>query len=166
MTEPDLPYKVYEDTDHLCDLLSLLPDPGDEENRDWWGEFAACESARHTGRRTPDPGYIIKKLAGYREVSSPWELRSLATYCLMFFEGASPEMIDLVGRQIGAEYSGARFIESVCQTAWRIYVPTEAKINRADVEEDTTDVGRRRFSILKNDTAGVDHENGDSSGDQ
>ena len=151
MAASDVPYKTYEDMDHLCDLLSLLPDPGDEESRDWWERFAACESARRTGRREPDASYIVKKLAGYREETSTWGLRSLAMYCLMFFEGASPEMIELIGRQIGARYSGARFIDSVCRTAWQIYVPTEARLNRADSSDKPETVEPPSLSILKND---------------
>ena len=55
-------------------------------------------------------------------------------YCLIFFDNPSPEMIDLVGQRMEPRHSGARWFESICETAWRVYVPLDRATIRDGAE--------------------------------
>ncbi|EIV90903.1 hypothetical protein [Frankia sp. QA3] len=114
----------------LLDLLDLLPTPDLDDQGEFWEAFSRAQE----GGLQAD--YIVGKLAvwaarAHEEPANSYYAHELADYCLMFFDGESQAMWELLGDRVAAGgRSGRRFAESVCETAWLIYVPLQAAMRR------------------------------------
>lgn len=122
-TSIDMP-SISEDAQRLIDLLAVFPELDNDED-DWWEQFAEAEQRAHNpGREPTDRGHYMKgKLLGYRDTTHPFHVQAFAMYCLMFFDDPSPEMLRLVGRRMEIPNSSHRLLESICELAWKIYLP-------------------------------------------
>lgn len=131
---PGMSEQVEADVDHLVGLLSLLPSVDDPDEREWWEEFSAAHQQHRRPGAGPRPDgahYMVSKLSQHLE--EPFEYaRDFASYCLFFFDDPSPEMARLVGRQQDLPGSGGRLLESICEVAWRIYLPLAISRRRRD----------------------------------
>lgn len=118
------------DVKSLLDLLDLLPVPDEDDAGDFWAEFAAVHPERL------EPSYIVGKLAvhieqAHNQPDDAYTGHQLAEYCLIFFDGDNQPMWDLINRSTaGGVDSGRRLARSICDTAWRIFVPTYAASRR------------------------------------
>lgn len=136
---PEITPEITADVTDLLNLLAFLPDPANEENRDWWEEFAEHEAERDGSREKPDAHYIIGKMVGHSGASSWWDVRCLAMYTLMFFDSPTDSMIELISRQLAPHHSARRYIASTCATAWRIFVATEGANRRKNRDSEDDD---------------------------
>jgi hypothetical protein len=130
----DMEAQLRRDLALLIDLLGFLPDPDDPADDEWWGRFAVAEGKAHRPGQSTDgwAAYMIGKLADYSRVSSLIESRELAVYCLRFFDSPSREMAALASSRLDVNSSGDRLLESICQVAWRMYVPLETEARRSE----------------------------------
>ncbi len=126
----DQPAHQVADVKLLLDLLDLLPTPDLDDQGEFWRAFD--QTLTHPLRAE----YIVGKLAVWAErahtdPSNAYSARRLADYCLLFFDGERQAMWDLLGEHAatGGE-NGRRLAESICETAWRIYVPLQAALRR------------------------------------
>ncbi|MBL7487341.1 hypothetical protein I6A60_00405 [Frankia sp. AgB1.9] len=145
-TEPDdVTAARIRDVHHLLELLDLLPVPDLEKKGHFWNEFAVAEAG---DRAKPDPHYIVGKLASWiqdvnDEPGDAERARRLASYCLHFFDKQGPAVGDVLrGCVDGGEATGQRLAQSICEVAWRIYVPIVAAMNREN------DPLRRRQNMI------------------
>jgi hypothetical protein len=76
---------------------------------------------------------MANNLAHYREASTRTDARELASYCLMFFDEPSDEMAELASAGLDFSNSGQRLLNSICETAWRVFVPLELASRRGEL---------------------------------
>ena len=120
------------DVNHLLELLDLLPVPDLDDHQDFWEAFAQAHWTRWQA------AYFVEKLAvGIEELdtdpANAARARELAGYCLVFFDGENSalwKVLDQAPPSYGS--NGRRFAESVCEVAWRIYVPLESSRRREE----------------------------------
>ena len=136
-TEDDLSARLRPDVEHLLDLIDLLP----FNAQDFWDRLAAAE---HPDR--DDDNYFVGHMPWIRErlramlagadSLSAHNVERVAQYVLMFFDRDDPAMFEALDRFAGHSAAqpgrtGRRWVEDVCATAWRLYVPTRA-VQRRD----------------------------------
>lgn len=130
----DAAVRLAADVNHLLELLDLLPVPDLDDHPEFWKAFA---QAHWSGFKT---SYFVGKLSLWieRVDSDPANTTSahqLAEYCLMFFDGGSPalwEVLDGAAVSATGSRSGRRLAESLSEAAWRVYVPLESAQRRED----------------------------------
>lgn len=124
--------------EHLLDLWDMLPPESDssfwsELSRAAWGDesyfMGKMHSVRHMLRQYVDGGSRSLYAAQY-----------LAQYVLLFFDREKPavfELLDKVGDVRGEKgRTGRRWAADATATAWRLYVPGRAEIQRSYSEEE------------------------------
>lgn len=129
----DLDAALLADVRQLRDLLSVLPNLDDLDKHAWWHQYAAAHHEHRNPGTTPErkPGNrMMGKLKNHLDQFSGYYEHDLAADCLRFFDDPSPEMIALVGREMGLPGSGARILDSICAVAWRIYAALEISEDR------------------------------------
>ena len=143
-TENDLIVRVRPEVEHLLDLLDLLPD---EQTTDFWSQLVDAEQPVGTSG-----DYFVSKMrmlvgqlqrALTREHVAAHQLEHAVQYLLMFFDRSDAELYRVLDRVAGygaepAGRTGRRWMEDVCATAWRIYVPCRA-MQRRDRDDDDSE---------------------------
>jgi hypothetical protein len=123
------------DIDLLLDLLDLIPYPDLDRHGEFWEKVATALG----GQR--EASYIVGKLALHIErltdgSATTYDVHELAGYCLMFFDGERPDLwavLDQAGNwPVPEGTTGRRWATSVCEVAWRLYVPLRAADRRRD----------------------------------
>jgi hypothetical protein len=121
-----------DDVTLLVELLSLLPSVDDPDDREWWEQFSAAHQQHRRPKAGPRPDgahYMVTKISQHLEEPYTYP-RDFASYCLYFFDDPSAEMVRLVAEQLDLPGSGGRLLESICEVAWRVYLPLQIEFRR------------------------------------
>lgn len=124
----------------LIDLLdvSLLVNYEDGDTSSLWDAYARAHHGVWNGHY-----YVSSLIPFYRRLSQgegdQEDVRRLAEYCLTFFSVAdNPELCGILEGGVGdippnpAGTAGRRWAQSICEVAWRLYVPREAAMLRSE----------------------------------
>jgi hypothetical protein len=133
-----IPDALLIDAQHLLDLWDMLP--GWDESDFWsqlnkavWGQYDYFEEKMQTV-----PRLLRRYLDGSQRTL--YTAQYVAQYALLFFDKDRPEAFELLDRVVGYSggkgLAGRRWAADVSATAWRLYVPGRAGIQRGYLPDD------------------------------
>ncbi|MEU4399285.1 hypothetical protein [Micromonospora orduensis] len=121
----------------LLDLLAMVPPARQLDRSEFWADYARAHPQAWSDER-----YIVEKLDIWPRMlleRNQWsDVLRLAAYCLTFFDVERHEKLCvMMDRAAGAELApsepgavGRRWLRSVSEVAWRLYLAAEAQNRR------------------------------------